>query len=160
MDTQSFKAITAKWRPTIDLFAHTANAKHSRFYAYGNAPKAAGVDAFTQDWTDELAWICPPVYLVVDTVKKVESTTMMAILIVPEWRTASFWNMLFPDGRNALRSCVAIRAFRPHIKRGKFCQNKLMQGKTAFRFLALYIRSRGNGYMHESGKVQIPVEGE
>ena len=156
IDNQSFRALTDKWKPTIDLFAHTGNTKHSRFYAYGNAPKAAGVDAFTQDWTNELAWICPPVYLVVDTVKKIANTVMMAVLIVPEWRTASVWNMLFPDGNNAIESCVAVKAFRPHLKRGKFCQNKLMQGRTAFRFLALYIRSKGRGYEFASGKVRRP----
>ena len=160
LDLTSFKELTKHWQPTVDAFAHTSNFKCQRFYSYGDAPRTAGVDAFAQDWTNELAYICPPVNLVIDALKKIEATKMMAILVVPAWRSAAFWNMIFPDGRHAVQSCVGLRVLRPHIVRGKFCQNKLMQGRTAFPFIALYMRSEGAGHTHISGRIEYEERNE
>ena len=154
VDSRTFKELTKKWIPTIDLFAHSSNAKVSRFYSYGNAPNTAGVDAFAQCWAEEIAWVCPPTHLVTDAIRKIEATKMMAIVVIPAWRTATFWNAAFPDGRHAIASCVHVEEVRPHIIRGKFCTNKLMQGRTSFPFLALYIKSRGSGSSLETGKVE------
>ena len=153
VDRATFEQLTDTWRPTVDLFAHTSNAKCMKFYTYGNASNSAGVDAFAQDWTGELAWTCPPIYLIPDAIKKIESTRMQAIFIVPEWRTSSFWAMLFPDGKHALESCKHIRIIKPHIIRGEYCQNRLLQGYTKFAFIALYIVSEGKGYKHKSGTI-------
>ena len=156
IDNKCFHQLTRKWTPTIDLFADTTNAKYARFFSYGDAPRTAGVDAIAQCWREELAWICPPVYLVAEVVKKITHTKMMAILVMPAWTTSNFWSTLFPDGSHALDICVHIKLFRPHVIRGIFCQNKLMQGRTAFPFLALYLRSTGAGYIHVSGSVKCP----
>ena len=156
VDMSSYKDVTRNWQPTVDLFAHSTNRKCAKFYSYGNAPFSAGVDAFTRNWDNELAWACPPVYLVADTIKKICQSQMMAILVVPAWTSAAFWPILFPDGQKAISSCVNIKLFRPHVIRGQFCQNKLMQGRTAFPFLAVYIRSNRQGYVHQSGKIECP----
>ena len=102
----------------------------------------------------------PPVNLIIDALKKVEATKTMTILVVPAWKSASFWNVLFPDGRRAVESCVHIKEFRPHVIRGKFSHNKLMQGRAAFPFLALYMRSKGTGHMHASGTTEYRQENE
>ena len=154
IDNASYRRLTAKWVPTVDLFAHSSNAKTSKFYSYGNAPKTTGVDAFAQCWAEEIAWICPPTHLITDAIRKVTVTKMMAILVIPAWRTASFWSAAFPDGKHAFKGCVHIEEFRPHVIRGKFCANKLMQGRTSFPFLALYIRSAGVGTPQEAGKTK------
>ena len=109
-----------------------------------------------QCWEEELAWTCPPVYMVSEVVRKISHTRMMAILVVPAWTTAPFWPTVFPNGTHAVTICTNIKLIRPHIVRGKFCQNKVMQGHTAFPFLALYLRSRGEGYQHVSGSVMCP----
>ena len=156
IDQASFRQITKTWKPTVDLFAHATNAKCERFYSYGDAPRTAGVDAMARSWNNELAWACPPVYLVAEVVRKIAHTNMMAILVVPAWRTAPFWSALFPDGQKAVRECISIKLFRPHVVIGKFCMNKLMQGRTAFPFLALFLRSTGRGYVHASGDTECP----
>ena len=158
VDRGSFRSLTKKWQPTVDLFAHTTNAKVNFFYSYGKAPKTAGVDAFAQNWKDEVAWACPPVHLITETIKKVESTKMMAIVVVPAWKSCSFWATIFPNGTHAVASCCHIERFRPHVVRGKYCDNKLMQGKTNFPFLALYFRSKGEGHKHECGNCAYPEE--
>ena len=157
IDSRTFKECTEHWQVTIDLFGHSSNAKCQRFYSYGNAPHTAGVDAFTQSWSNEIAWACPPVYLVIDTMKKIAASNMLAILCVPAWRSAAFWPILFPDGVHAIDICKKILVKRPWIIRGKFCANKLMQGQTKFPFLMLYIRARAEGYSGESGSVRCPA---
>ena len=156
IDTASFESITQFWPASIDLFAHFSNSHLPRFYSFGNAPHTSGVNAFAQDWSGEIAWCCPPVNLVIAAVRKIASSRMQAILVVPAWRSAFFWAFLFPDGVHALDLCVSISAFRPHLIRGRFCTNLLMQGRTAFPFLALFLRSPGCGYSGQSGTVRCP----
>ena len=140
----------------MDLFAHFSKAQIPRFYSYGNSPHTAGVDAFTMSWTNEMAWCCPPVGLVIPALKKIAATTMQAILVVPAWRSAQFWVFLFPDGTHAIDICVAVTSFRPFIVRGPYCSNYLLQGRPAFSFLALYIRSGGAGYSGRADSVACP----
>ena len=156
IDSDSFESLTRFWPATIDLFAHFSNSQLPRFYSFGNAPHTSSVDAFVQDWNGEIAWCCPPVSLTIQTIRKIAASNMQAILVVPAWRSASFWSFLFPDGVHALDICVSISAFRPFLLRGRFCSNLLMQGRPAFPFLALYLRSPGCGYSGLPGSVRCP----
>ena len=60
VDKLSFETLTAQMTISLDAFAHTSNAKARRFFSYGLCPGSAAIDAFTQDWTDDIAWLCPP----------------------------------------------------------------------------------------------------
>ena len=82
-DVQSFESLTRFWPASIDLFAHFSNAQVPKFYSYGNSPHTAGIDAFTHDWSGEIAWCCPPVNLVIPAVRKIAASVMQAILIIP-----------------------------------------------------------------------------
>lgn len=157
IDRQSFLELTRFFEPTIDLFAHFSNAKCERFYSFGKAPHTAGVDAFAQDWNHEAAWCCPPVSKIVAAVQKIEASTMSAIVVTPAWASASFWPFMFPDGKSARKSCVRLTQFNPTIWRGKYCYNKLMQGKTPFAFLAFYLRADSSGTNMEVGKIPCPT---
>ena len=153
VDALCYKELTRNWKPTVDLFAHTSNTKCKKNYAYGQAQNCAAVNAFTQCWRDELAWMCPPTHLIGDALKRAEQTKMMAILVCPAWKSATYWNILFPDGKHAVSSCVAVKLFRPHVLRGRHCHNRLLQGRTAFPFIAMYLRTKGTGYEHASGRI-------
>ena len=155
-DASSFEELTRFWHVTIDLFAHYSNAQVSRFYSYGNSPHTSGIDAFTHSWANELAWCCPPVNLVIPALKKIASSCMQAILVIPAWRSAHFWPIIFPDGQHAIDICVSLTSFCPCIIRGPFCSNYLLQGRPAFPFLALYLRSAGTGYSGLAGSVSCP----
>ena len=83
---------------------------------------------------------------------------MKAILLVSAWPTANFWTFLFPDGKQAHEFVVKVRLIQPYIVRGKFCENKLLQGRMDFPFLAAYIQSPGTGYRHRAGRVKNPMK--
>ena len=107
-DTSSFEELTKYWKVSIDLFGHYSNAQVSRFYSFGLSPHTTGVDAFAFSWDQETAWCCPPISLVIPAVRKIASSLMQAILIVPAWRSAQFWPFLFPDGLHAIDMCVSL----------------------------------------------------
>ena len=156
IDATSYSHLTSGMRIDTDLFAHTTNAKVSRFFSYGRCPRTAAIDAFSQDWADTVAWICPPVSLIIPAVKKACNSRMSGIFFVPLWRSSVFWTTLFPDGFTAIPQCWKITRCHPHIVRGPFCYNPLMQGTTQFPFLAIYFVSAGLGYASRAGSVRCP----
>ena len=153
IDRISYARLTENMVIDVDIFAHTLNAKVGKFFSYGQCPHTAAVDAFSQDWTDLVAWICPPISLIIPAVKKACRTRMSGIFLVPLWRSAAFWTTLFPDGNHALPQCWQIIKLHPHIVRGKFCYNPLIQGTTQFPFLAVYFVSAGIGYKSRAGSI-------
>ena len=59
------KQLKQKWGPfTIDRFANQKNAKTTRYNALFWNPNCEAVDTFTQDWSNEINWVVPPVFLV------------------------------------------------------------------------------------------------
>ena len=156
IDKVSFKYLTEGIKIDTDIFAHTSNAKSRRFFSYGCCPRTSGIDAFTPDWSDMVVWACPPVNLIIPTVKKICATCMSGILLVPLWRSAMFWTTLFPDGRHLIFQCWKVVKLHPHIVRGKSCYNPLVQGTTYFPFLAIYFVSAGTGYSTRVGFLACP----
>lgn len=90
-----FQDIDVKWGPhTVDRFASYYNAQLPRFNSKFASPGSCGVDAFAQDWSCEINWICPPVSLIVRSVRKLEACNGFGTLVIPEWPSASFWPFL------------------------------------------------------------------
>ena len=53
------------------------------------------VDAFTVSWEKENLWMCPPLYLIGDVIRRVRSVPCHGTLIVPEWKSAWWWPLFF-----------------------------------------------------------------
>lgn len=52
------------------------------------------MDALAQDWSAENNWLCPPVHVIIDSVRHLKSCSRRGTLIIPEWPSASFWPFL------------------------------------------------------------------
>lgn len=63
------------------------------------------MDRFTCDWGGENNWWCPPIHLVSRLIEHAKVTKAEGTLVVPQWVSAPFWPLLFPDGRQAAK-CV------------------------------------------------------
>ncbi|XP_022779071.1 uncharacterized protein LOC111320674 [Stylophora pistillata] len=97
----------AKWGPyTFDRFATYYNAQLPRFNSRFASPGCSGVNALAQDWSAENNWICPPVSLIVDSVRHLMSCFGRRTLIIPEWPCAHFWPFL-REGSSRFSSYVA-----------------------------------------------------
>ena len=52
------------------------------------------MDTLAQDWSAENNWLCPPVHLIIVSVRHRKSCSGSGALILPEWPSASFWPFL------------------------------------------------------------------
>ena len=97
-----FKELDSRWGPhTIDRFADVHNHQLARFNSRYWYPGTEAVDTFTCNWGGENNWWCPPVHLVPRLLKHAEVTKAEGTLVVPQWVSAPFWPLLFPDGKKA-----------------------------------------------------------
>ncbi|XP_022802165.1 uncharacterized protein LOC111339716 [Stylophora pistillata] len=143
----------AKWGPhTFHRFATYYNAQLPRFNSKFASPGCSGVDALAQDWSAENNWICPPVSLIVNSVRHLMSCSGRGTLIIPEWPSAHFWPFL-REGSPRFSSYVAEMFVLPAV--GDLllegpCQKQIyksrpfvFRGCPKFRMLALRLDFRG-----------------
>jgi len=65
-----FRLVDSRWGPhTVDRFASYYNAQVERFNSRFWNPGTEAADAFTQDWSNDNNWQCPPVSLIVRVVR-------------------------------------------------------------------------------------------
>ena len=147
-----FRLLDAKWGPHIlDRFATYYNAQLSRFNSKFASPGCSRVDAMAQDWSAENNWICPPVSLIVDSVRHLMSCSGRGTLIIPEWPSAHFWPFL-RDGSSRFSSFVAEVFVLPSVgdlllegpgqKQIHKSRPSVFRGCPKFRMLALRLDFR------------------
>ncbi|XP_044146965.1 uncharacterized protein LOC122935270 [Bufo gargarizans] len=92
LDAQVFSTISSIWGPAcIDLFASRLNKQLPRFFSWRPDPEAEAVDAFLQDWSEDLHYAFPPFSMIPRTLNQVRSQSAEIILIVPFWTTQSWF---------------------------------------------------------------------
>ena len=67
LDGAIFQQLDRKcWKiaPSIDRFASHYNTQLPHFNSKFWNPGTEGVDAFTCDWSKDINWLCPPVFLI------------------------------------------------------------------------------------------------
>ena len=67
---------------------------YSRFWC----PGLSAIDAFTANWADDMNWWVPPFNLVGRILRHAEICHAVGSLVVPAWKSASFWPLLCLDG--------------------------------------------------------------
>ena len=101
-----FNFFNAKWGPyDVDLFADVDNAKCNLFFAKNPSPGFAAIDAFSQNWEGLNCWMTPPVSMVSRTLRQAGACRAFGTLIVPKWKSSSFWPLLV-DSNGAFKSFV------------------------------------------------------
>lgn len=121
-----FEQLNKEFGPfTVDLFAAHNNAKCTKFYSLHWSPGTSGVDAMAHSWREEVCWICPPVAKAAEVVRRLLTTTVTGVLIVPKWPRARFWPFLFPDGRTPADKIKQIKEIRPWITQNQAAKSVL-----------------------------------
>ena len=69
---------------------HQVQRFNSRYWN----PGSEAVDAFTYDWSGKINWWCPPPFLIPCLA---QATNTAGTLVVPQWCSAPYWPLLFPD---------------------------------------------------------------
>ncbi|VDI18633.1 Hypothetical predicted protein [Mytilus galloprovincialis] len=91
-----FDEINSLWGPyTIERFATHDNTQCKRFNSKIWYPGTEAVDAISQNWNTETNWSVPPPALISMVVRKVEDDKANSTVVIPEWKSAPFWPLLF-----------------------------------------------------------------
>ena len=95
LNPSSFRLIDAMWGPhTCDRFASHYSAQLSRFNSRFASPGTEAVDAFSQDWSKDDNWICPPPGIILEAIRHMKQCHALGTLIVPHWPSGLFWPVL------------------------------------------------------------------
>ena len=126
---KAFGALSSAWGPfDIDAFASETNKRLSRFFSKLYSQKAEGMNAFAHPWDGLHLWMCPPVPLAAEAIRKLQSShPCSGVLVVPKWPLASFWWLVFPDGRHFCKGVAAYETFRPKYYSGPAVKSKMFR---------------------------------
>ena len=115
LSTETFLALDVMWGPhTIDCFASAETSQLERFCSRWWNPGCEAVDAFTVNWEGENVWLCPPIYLVGEVIHRMSLLSGHGTLIIPEWKSAWWWPMLF--GRDSNKAIVKNWIYLPRVE--------------------------------------------
>ena len=111
LNPELFSEIDAIWGPhSVDCFASSATAQLPRFCSRWWNPGCIEVNAFAIDWEEENLWLVPPIHLIGKVINKLLNGDMHGSLLVPLWRSAHWWPVLFPMGtcQKAVKMCLEL----------------------------------------------------
>ncbi|VDI05831.1 Hypothetical predicted protein [Mytilus galloprovincialis] len=104
-----FNYFNGTWGPySIDRFATHYNTQCTRFNSKHWCPGSEGIDAFSQNWGNDTNWLVPPPALVPMVLQKVQHDKAACTLVIPEWKSAPFWPLIYTSkGVNLRRNVEA-----------------------------------------------------
>ena len=144
LDRKSF-SILEKLSPrkfTLDAFANCTNKQVDKFYSKVASPGTAGVNAFMQNWSEDYAFVCPPVKLVIEVYRYIQTVPCCGVLVIPFWPKNTFWPVLTVDGAHLQTEFKSFRKFQPSVRTGQFCEKSYFRQHKKLTMLALYFDSR------------------
>ena len=138
VDISTFRQFDVSMKFSIDLFASDWNCKCSRFYSNFWCKDTLGIDSFCHEWDGEIAWVCPPIKLVLKTIRKIRKSKISGVLFVPDWQTADYWPEIFDNRQQLKRPFTKLEVCRPFLIQKNFNYRSPFMGNVKFNFLALY----------------------
>jgi hypothetical protein len=87
-----FAQLDQEWGPhSVDRFASHLNNYCARFNSRWWVPGTEAINALEQDWSRDVNWLVPPPRLALACVNKLVAERATCTLVVPKWKSASFW---------------------------------------------------------------------
>ena len=96
LSPRMFAELDSLWgRHTLDCFTSSNSAQLPRFCSRWWNIGCLAVDAFTLSREQENLWMCPPLFLIGEVVHRIHAVACHGTLVVPEWKSAWWWPLLF-----------------------------------------------------------------
>ena len=106
-----FTYLDQNWGPhTVDRFASNRNSKCAKFNSRNWCTGTQSADAFSASWRYENNWLVPPIKLVLKVLNKLQKEHANGTLVVPKWKSAPYWPVLFPN-REPAEFIQAVECF-------------------------------------------------
>ena len=116
LDLPSFSALLEYFNIVIevDVMADYWNKKCVMYFTRFPDPHAAAVNFFAQRLYQGVVYYCfPPPSLYTAAILHFQKYGVKGLLLVPVWKTASFWNNVVPDGVHLPSWVKSFLVFRP-----------------------------------------------
>ena len=85
----------------VDCMAQAWNRKADIFYSKSEEEGSSGVNFFSQNLNPNLSHYCfPPVSCIVAAILHLARFGCTGLLVLPEWRSCSYWTNVLPDGKH------------------------------------------------------------
>ena len=125
----------------MDVFANGSNGKVTKFFSKVAAPGSSGINAYMQDWSNDICYVCPPVKLVIDTYKYIAAVPCKGVLVFPHWMRNPFWPVLTIDGVHLQPEFKRSYHFYPEIVTGPENQHSAFKHgiKNQYSYLMIII---------------------
>ena len=68
---------------------------NSKYYC----PGTSHVHAFTNDWNNELNWLCPAIPSIGSVIRHLKLCKAKGALLVRIWPSSYFWPLIYPNGK-------------------------------------------------------------
>ena len=100
IDNDSFRFINNLYGPfTVDRFASNLNQKLKCFKSKFYCPGTSHVNAITDDWSNDLNWLCPPMPSIFSVIRYLKLCKAKGALLVTVWSCSYFWPLIYPNGK-------------------------------------------------------------
>ena len=140
LDFDNFLVLTSLFGSfDIDCFASKSNHKCLYYFSKFKDSQALGINFFAQVLPDANLYIFPPVHLIIPTIFHLQRFSSKGCLIVPLWRSSSFWTFLCADGVHFNSFICKVYSFSPSFVAGDFIRNNVFRGVQKFKTLALAV---------------------
>ena len=99
IDDGSFNIINNKYGPfSVDRFANNLNKKINKFNSKYFCPETSHANAFTNDWSRDHNWLCPPISCIGSVLRHLTLCKARGVLLVRIWPSSYYWSLIYPDG--------------------------------------------------------------
>ena len=84
IDNDSFRLIDSLYGPfTVDRFTNNLNRKLKCFNSKYYCPGTSCVNAFMDDWSNDLNWLCPPISSIGSVIRHLRLCKRKSTLLIP-----------------------------------------------------------------------------
>lgn len=139
-----FHQLDKRWGThSVDIFSVHANVRvnSGRFCSRFFDTRAEWTDAFSKKWSSkENIWAHPPPKFIGESISHLIRCGCAATLLVPMWKSASWWPILYPKGSKSgpapFISSVLVVGVAAEVLEGSFAESSSEMGKSnmiAFR---------------------------
>jgi len=95
LDPNVVRQMVSLWgTPQIDLFASRLSTQFPRFMSWRAADQPEAVDALSMAWDFDLAFLFPPIPLLMRVVRKLEVSRGVFLLVTPFWEVQTWFASL------------------------------------------------------------------
>ena len=110
IDNDSFRLINSLYGSfTVNRFANSL-----MFQLKILLPCDIYVNAFMDDWSDDLNWLCPPIWSIGSEIRHLKFCKAKGTLLVRVWRSSYIQLLIYPNGKqmaNFIKDFIIVEPF-------------------------------------------------